>query len=413
MQLKTKVLSELLDAADFISGEEIATRLGVTRASVWKAIRALSDEGVQIEATKKSGYRLRGNRQALLARLLTPESIEAYLDKNRDWSLDRIEVHQLIDSTNLEARRLAAANSDSPKPVTSDFLSKKASGFQEKSSIETEIHSKNNQGSTDFVENDEENQLNNKVCSRDALIVALEQTSGRGRLGRKFFSPYGCGVYVSLLLHPNSDASDATLITTAAAVAAAETIDKFLKILRRNTNTDEKISKNQAKIKWVNDIYLREKKVCGILTEAQVNLETGKLEYAVLGMGFNIFEPEQGFPAEAGNAGAIFPSSEQVRTLPNDIFSRFTAELVNKFYSHYHQTADQSQKNLDPTEFIDKYRERSFLQGKRVWVRPIASDDAQAYAAIVEAIDDDFRLVVRTDDGEQKCLSTGEVTLKL
>ena len=113
-----------------------------------------------------------------------------------------------------------------------------------------------------------------KGAQEGTIIIANRQSAGRGRLGRSFFSPEEKGIYMSILLRPDISLERAVLITSMAAVAVAEAI--------------EQVSGIQTKIKWVNDIFLNKKKVCGILTEAGIDAETGTLEYAVLGIGVNV-----------------------------------------------------------------------------------------------------------------------------
>ena len=123
-------------------------------------------------------------------------------------------------------------------------------------------------------------------------LVAEHQTAGRGRMGRSFCSPSGTGLYFSLLLRPKVPAAEAMSITACAAVAVSRTI--------------EELTGRSTRIKWVNDILIGQKKVCGILTEAGIDAETGMLRYAVIGVGINVREPEGGFPPEiAGIAGAV------------------------------------------------------------------------------------------------------------
>ena len=116
------------------------------------------------------------------------------------------------------------------------------------------------------------------------VVVAGEQTAGRGRMGRAFFSPGDSGVYTSILLKPQIKPEDAVQITTAAAVSVCRSL--------------EKLGIFDSKIKWVNDIYISNKKVCGILTESSFNSQKGMLDFAVLGVGINIYESEEGFPED-------------------------------------------------------------------------------------------------------------------
>ena len=123
------------------------------------------------------------------------------------------------------------------------------------------------------------------------VVVAAAQTAGRGRSGKSFLSPAGTGLYMSILLRPALTMGDSLLITTAAAVAVSRAI--------------ERVAGCEAKIKWVNDVYVDEKKVCGILTEGALDLENGGLRYAILGIGINICPPDGGFPRAFGHCGRI------------------------------------------------------------------------------------------------------------
>lgn len=153
----------------------------------------------------------------------------------------------------------------------------------------------------------EETESTNSFCKElsrefkeDLAVIALSQSKGKGRLGRSFFSPKGGGIYISFLLHPHLNAEDCTKITTAAAVAAAKAIDF--------------ISRKNTLIKWVNDIYLDGKKVCGILTEAGFSGNAQKLDYAILGVGINLYDPENGFPDDLKEkAGSVFGAERRAK----------------------------------------------------------------------------------------------------
>lgn len=222
-----------------------------------------------------------------------------------------------------------------------------------------------------------------KGAPEGTVIVAEEQNGGKGRLGRSFFSPKGTGIYVSIVLRPNISAQEALFITAAAAVAVAQAI--------------ESVADCDAKIKWVNDIYCNGKKVCGILTEGAVNMETGFFDYAVVGMGVNVVEPEGGFSADIANVAGTIMKREESKP---DVKSRLIGEIVNRF-DHYY-------KNLDSREFITEYKNRSFLIGRNVYV---IKPDKKILAKAV-SLDDDCRLVVEYEDGSREALSTGEVSVK-
>ena len=216
-------------------GTPSRTELGITRAAVWKCIRQMEAEGYRIETGKK-GYRLRDDSDAV-----SKNAILRYLgDASRLYEL---EVLSTVDSTNTYLKRMAhelkAAKGDGDGPWRA--------------------------------------------------VVASSQNAGRGRMGRTFVSPAGTGVYLSVFFTPRLSAQQAVRITTAAAVAACRAIEAC--------NAGES-PERQPRIKWVNDILIDGRKTCGILTEASVDLESGGMDWAIMGIGFNVYEPEGGFPEE-------------------------------------------------------------------------------------------------------------------
>lgn len=244
------------------------------------------------------------------------------------------------------------------------------------SAFDVEVHKKLGSTNTAVKERAVAGEKEGKV------IVAETQTGGKGRLGRSFYSPAGSGVYFSLLLRPNLGAQDAVLITTAAATAAAQAI--------------ECVTGVEASVKWVNDIYCRGKKVCGILTEGSFDMESGGLEYAVLGIGINVTPPENGFPEELADAGSVLDGPAQ----DGDVRSRLIAETLKRFWSFY--------QNLSDKTFLVNYRERSFVIGRDVDV--LAGGTVRRARAL--AIDDDCRLLVRYEIGKIEALSSGEVSVR-
>ena len=220
-------------------------------------------------------------------------------------------------------------------------------------------------------------------CADGYTIIANCQTDGRGRRGRSFYSPADTGVYLSMVLRPPRYSSQqAVKLTTMAAVAACEAI--------------ESVSGNDAQIKWVNDIYVGGKKVCGILTEASFGLEDGLLEYAVLGIGINVSPPEGGFPCELeAIAGAVFDEAQ------SDGKNRLAAEFLNHFMKYY--TASQ----MDG--YVESYRRRSLVIGRQIEV--IAS--GQAKRAVALDVDPDCRLIVKYENGQIDTLFTGEISIKV
>lgn len=214
-------------------------------------------------------------------------------------------------------------------------------------------------------------------------VVAAEQIGGKGRRGRSFYSPAGSGVYMSLVLRPSQCSGEAaTRYTTMAAVAVCQAI--------------ETVSHRRAEIKWVNDVFMQNKKVCGILTEASFGLEDGYLDYAILGIGINVLPPKDGFPTEIRDvAGTVFESCE------NDAKNRIAAEIINRFAALY--------KESNHDNYIEEYKKRSFVLGKEVTViTPVSSRSAKAID-----IDGECRLIVEYPDGTTEALSSGEISVKL
>ena len=211
-------------------------------------------------------------------------------------------------------------------------------------------------------------------ATEGTVLVASEQTLGRGRMGRKFVSPADTGIYFSILLRPDIPASDSLFLTTSAAVAVAKAI--------------EDVSDKKAKIKWVNDVFVDNKKACGILTEATFNMETGKLNYAIVGIGINEIDKV---------ATAIFDKeSDSINKR-----SKLLAHVLNYFMDFYNSFESKS--------YLKEYIDRSILLGKNITV--IDKDCNKTAKAI--SIDDECHLLVRFEDGTEKLLSSGEVSIKL
>ena len=211
------------------------------------------------------------------------------------------------------------------------------------------------------------------------VLIADRQTGGRGRLGRGFYSPGGTGLYMSLLLRPRLDTEDLPLLTPAAAVAVAGAAEELFGV--------------EAGIKWVNDLYVRGKKVCGILTESAIG--PGGPEYAVVGIGVNVCPPEGGWPEElAGVAGSLLDRWEP------DARERLAAGVLRRFFALLPE--------LPGTGFSEDYRRRLLYVGEKVTViRPDGAGEA-----LVLGADNRCGLRVRRPDGTEETLTGGEITLR-
>ena len=375
MTTKEKIANILsANKGTFFSGEELAQEAGVTRAAVWKAVKALETDGYAIEAISGRGYRMRPggdilSKTGILRMMEHPERIE-------------LSVVPVTGSTNADVR--TAAQNGAKEGYT---------------------------------------------------VIAAEQTNGSGRRGRSFYSPKGTGVYISTLLRPAScRAEEAMRITTIAAVAACRAVEQLLEsaenpahgesLAEKKTEScgealaekktelcgealDEKKSELCGEalpgIKWVNDVYLRGRKICGILTQASFDMESGFLDYAVMGIGFNVYEPEGGFPDNISQiAGAIFEHEQE------DAKNRLCAAFLDAFY--------KGMEGLRKRGYAEEYRKRSLVIGKEIRVLTGGDYEKGADAgrkAKALAIDDDCHLLVAYDDGTEEWLSSGEISIRI
>ena len=153
----------------------------------------------------------------------------------------------------------------------------------------------------------------NGEAGHGSFVLAGSQSAGRGRRGRSFYSPQDAGIYLSVILEPKGSIQESLLLTAEAAVAVYKAVKKVTGI--------------SLDIKWVNDLYHNGRKVCGILTEAVTDFESGNIEFAVVGIGLNLFEASDGYPdALQEIAGGIYESREAAAGLDR---SRLAAEIVN------------------------------------------------------------------------------------
>ena len=309
-----QALLQALSAAEgsYISGQQLAERLGVSRAAVHKAAAALSAQGYTLEAVSRRGYRLVGG---------DPFCAEAAGDYPAP-----IHLYDRLESSNQTAKQLALSG-----------------------------------------------------APHGTLVLTDQQSAGRGRMGRKFESPAGQGIYLSLLLRADIPAADAQTVTVSAAVAVCRAVKALCGL--------------ELSIKWVNDLYYRGKKVCGILTEAGADLESGRLEWLVVGIGLNFTTPPEAFPAELRRlAGSLFPGGPAPvsRVALAAAIARELLTLCPAF------------------DCLEEYRARCFVPGH--WVTVCTG--RETYAALALSIDDAGRLVVRRENGREEALQHGEVSIR-
>lgn len=215
------------------------------------------------------------------------------------------------------------------------------------------------------------------------ILCANKQTNGRGRTGNSFFSPEN-GIYMSILLMPDFCPENSLYITTIAACSVCRAI--------------EKLTHKEVGIKWVNDIYNENGKICGILTESSIDYENNKINYSVLGIGLNVFPPKDGFPEELRlKASTLFCKEE----FDANIRIHLIAEIVNQFHTLY--------SNFDKTKHTEEYKKRSILLNKEICY---VLDGKEHYGTVID-IDDECHLVICKNNGEILRLSSGEVKIKI
>ena len=320
MALKDKVLEILEDnRGRSVSGNKIAVSLGMTRSAVWKAVKQLREEGYTINAVTNRGYCLTSDND-----ILNEPSVISFLETKELGR--KMDIFKSIDSTNNFAKSLAQLG-----------------------------------------------------AVNGHTIIAEQQTAGKGRMGKKFYAPNNQGIYLSVIVRPQLSVEYALMITSCAAVAVAEAI--------------EKVSGLRCGIKWVNDLYYQGRKVCGILTEAGTDLESGQLEWLVVGIGLNLTATAEDFPPElAAKAGSLYPGG------PAPVSRAALAGAIGR----------ELLALCPGFACLDEYRARCFVPGH--WVTVCTG--TETYAAQALSIDDVGRLVVQREGGRTEALRCGEVTIR-
>ena len=221
-------------------------------------------------------------------------------------------------------------------------------------------------------------------CEHGTLITADAQTAGVGRRGRSWSSEENTGIYMSMVLRPDIEVADASMLTIVAALAVAKAIQNHLE------------DKNLIPyIKWPNDIVINKKKVCGILTE--MSLEQAKMNYIVVGIGINVTNTV--FPEEISQmASSILLESGQ----------RLDREqLISSVWSCFEEYFDMFMQTKDLQNLRQEYE--SLLANKEKQVMVL--DPGGAYEGVAKGITNKGELLVETQDGLQT-VSSGEVSVR-
>ena len=319
--MKEEILRLLRSADGYISGQELCNRFGVSRTAVWKAINQLKEAGYEIEAQQNKGYRLMAAPD-----LMTEAEIKSLM--HTEWVAKEVLYFDTIDSTNIKAQELAE-----------------------------------------------------KGYPSGTLVVADKQESGKGRRGRSWVSPSGTGIFMTLMIKPDINPNNASMLTLVAALAVAKAITS--------------VTGEEALIKWPNDIVVNGKKVCGILTE--MNAQFDYINHIVIGIGINVHN--ESFPEELqDHAGSLLLECGK-RVHRADLIEAFLEEF-ERLYAIYLQTEDLS-------ALQEEYDQLLVNRGRQVRVL----DPKEPFEGKAMGITKKGELIVDTWES-RKLVSSGEVSVR-
>lgn len=320
--MKEEILRLLRSADGYISGQELCNRFGVSRTAVWKVINQLKEAGYEIEAQQNKGYRLMAAPD-----LMTEAEIKSLL--HTDWVAKEVLYFDTIDSTNTKAQELAE-----------------------------------------------------KGYPSGTLVVADKQESGKGRRGRSWVSPSGTGIFMTLMIKPDINPNNASMLTLVAALAVAKAITS--------------VTGEEAMIKWPNDIVVNGKKVCGILTE--MNAQFDYINHIVVGIGINVHN--ESFPEEISQmASSLMIEAGGKR------FHR--AQIIAETMSYFEQYYDTFLKTQDLSALVREYDKLLVNRNKSVRVL----DPKEPFDGKAMGITPKGELIVDTWES-RKLVSSGEVSVR-
>ncbi len=320
--MKEEILRLLRSADGYISGQELCKRFGVSRTAVWKAINQLKEAGYEIEAQQNKGYKLMAAPD-----LMTEAEIKSLM--HTEWVAKEVLYFDTIDSTNTKAQELAE-----------------------------------------------------KGYPSGTLVVADKQESGKGRRGRSWVSPSGTGIFMTLMIKPDINPNNASMLTLVAALAVAKAITS--------------VTGEEAMIKWPNDIVVNGKKVCGILTE--MNAQFDYINHIVVGIGINVHN--ESFPEEISQmASSLMIEAGGKR------FHR--AQIIAETMSYFEQYYDTFLKTQDLSALVREYDKLLVNRNKSVRVL----DPKEPFDGKAMGITPKGELIVDTWES-RKLVSSGEVSVR-
>lgn len=274
-----------------------------------------------------------------------------------------------IDSVTAKGYRLSKNNNHLSKEVISANLSTRYIGRE--ILILDEVDSTNLKAKA----------LSSQGACHGLTVIADHQTQGRGRLGRSFVSPAEKGLYMSILLRPDFRLEDVGMITSRAACAVAEAV--------------ELLCGQDVHIKWVNDIYMNGRKICGILTEASFDMEMKSLDMVVVGIGINVRSTGDSFDDELKKRATSIEDETGLKLDRNML----CAQILNCMEKYLN--------NIEGRAFLNDYRRRELLTGHMI----TAKVGGKQIVGKAMGIDQNANLIVKLNTGELTYLSSGEANL--
>ncbi|NLL77626.1 MAG: biotin--[acetyl-CoA-carboxylase] ligase [Clostridiales bacterium] len=320
--MKTEILTLLRESEDYVSGQELCNRFGVSRTAVWKVMNQLKEEGYVIEAVQNKGYKLKENPD-----VLSLSELKSRIH-NR-WAGNTVYFYEETGSTNIDAKRLAEEG-----------------------------------------------------APHGTVVVADKQNAGRGRRGRVWQSPSGKDIYFTLLLRPDFEPDKAAALTLVMALSVAQAVEGSCAV--------------QAGIKWPNDIVVNGKKVCGILTE--MNVEPGYIQYVVIGVGINVNLED--FPEE------IVKTATSLLLESKAEWPR--AELLQSVLKCFEDNYEKFLRTHDLTDIKEEYTKHLVNCNREVRVL----DPKGEFEGIARGINAAGELLVETEKDKIVEVYAGEVSVR-
>lgn len=318
--MKAEILAALRETEGFVSGQELCVRFGVSRTAVWKAINQLKKEGYEIEAVTNRGYHI-----VSVPDVLRENELKS-INKTQ-WLGKQVYYFDVLESTNIKANHLAEES-----------------------------------------------------APHGSLVVAERQEKGRGRRGRNWESEEHGGIYMTLILKPEIEPNNASMLTLVAAMAVAKGI--------------ERVTGLRAGIKWPNDVVLNGKKICGILTEMSAQFDY--VNHIIIGIGINVYQKQFGELSEKATSLWI----ETGRSISRSELLEAVLEEFEVYYDKYLVTQDL-------TAIVHEYDAQLANRGKKVKVL----DPEESYEGVARGITKRGELIVDTWES-RRLVSSGEVSVR-